>query len=112
MAMARSRGGSVPTLPQFQMGDKDLNLLQTGWGKVLNPFITRLQNKTNILESIALAVGDNIIDHGLGYPLNGWRLVRVRAATSIYDKQDTNTTPSTTLVLNSSAAATVDIEVF
>lgn len=100
------------TLPQFQMFDKDLNLLQTGWAKILNPFISRAQNKTNILTDVALAVGDNIINHGLGYPLNGWRLVRVRAASTIYDKQDTNTTPSTTLVLNASAAATVDLEVF
>ncbi len=102
----------MPILPQFQMFDKDLNLLQTGWSKILNPFIDRLQNKTNILKSVALASGDTVINHKLGYPLNGWRLVRVRAAATIYDKQDTNRTPETTLVLNSSAAVTVDLEVF
>lgn len=110
--MALSLDGDMATLPQYQMADKDLGLLQTGWSKLLNPIISRLQNKSNILQSVSLITGDNIINHGLGYVLTGWRLVRVRAGATIYDKQDTNTTPAVTLVLNASSAVTVDIEVF
>jgi hypothetical protein len=65
-----------------------------------------------LLKGVVLAVGDNTIRHGLGSALSGWTVVRQRAAATIYDKQDSNTIPASTLVLNSSAAVTVDLYVF
>jgi hypothetical protein len=71
------------------------------------PFLNGL-----VLQGVALAIGDNTIAHKLNRQLLGWYVVRQRAASAIFDKQDTNTMPSSTLVLNASAAVSVDIWVF
>jgi hypothetical protein len=68
--------------------------------------------RTLLLTNQVLTPGANSINHGLNRTLVGWILTRVRAASTIYDTQDTNTTPKMTLDLNSSAAVTVDIYVF
>lgn len=100
-------------LPQFQgYDDEAVQLLQNKWAAILNPIISAPQNNSLILKNVQLSVGDNSIDHRLGRTLQGWKIVRQRAAASIYDKQDTNQTPQLTLKLNSSAAVSVDLEVF
>jgi len=99
-------------LPQFQMADKDLSLLQTTWAAIIQPVVSRAQNSSVILEGVELSSGDNVIKHTLNRELKGWRIVRIRAAATIYDKQDDNGNPVNTLVLNSSAAVTIDLEVF
>jgi len=66
----------------------------------------------SLLTGVILASGDNTIRHGLGSVLSGWMVVRQRGAATLYDKQDSNTIPASTLVLNSSAAVTVDLYVF
>lgn len=99
-------------LPIFQGGNKDLMLLQNTWSALLNPFLQRPQNKSIILQNISLSAGSNTIQTGLNRTLQGWNLVRQRSAASIYDNQDSNQSPTTTLILVSSAAVSVDIEVF
>lgn len=89
-----------------------LDAMQNTWASALNPIIASPQNNSIILKNIALAVGVNVISHKLGRNLQGWNPTRIRAATVIYDQQDTNQTPQLTLVLISSAAAVVDLEVF
>jgi hypothetical protein len=66
----------------------------------------------SILSGVSLKSGDNTVDHKLGKKLTGWFIVRIRGAATIYDKQDSNAQASQTLVLNSSAAVSVDIFVF
>jgi hypothetical protein len=100
------------SLPIFQNGDRDLQLLQTSWAQQLNPVIELPTNKGHILKEITLSIGPNSINHLLGRKLQGWYIVRQRAASSLYDLQDSNQIPSFTLILNSSAAVTVDIFVF
>ena len=90
----------------------DLSLLQTTWARLIEPVISRAQNNSTILEDVELESGDNIIKHTLNRKLQGWRIVRIRAAAMIYDKQDDNANPTVNLVLNSSAAVTIDLEVF
>lgn len=99
-------------LPTFQSNDRVFQMLQTQWASQLNPVLAKPQLQSSILKNVSLVIGDNVINHLLGRPLQGWKLVRQRAAASIYDLQDSNQTPNLTLVLNSSAAAVVDIEVF
>jgi len=86
--------------------------MQTLWSAIINPIINRPQNSSTILKSVVLASGDNIIPHTLNRALQGWNIVRIRAAATIYDKQDDNDNPTVSLVLNSSAAVTIDLEVF
>ncbi len=100
------------SLPKFYTQLKEFSLLQTQWAAAIDPVLALPTNGAIILKSVVLAIGDNTISHKLGRALQGWSIVRVRAATTIYDKQDSNTMPDRTLVLNSSAGATVDILVF
>jgi len=90
----------------------DLQMMQTKWKSAIDPIIANPSNSSIILKNISLAIGDNTINHKLGHNLTGWKIVRLRAASSIYDKQDSNQTPALTLILNSSAACVADIEVF
>lgn len=99
-------------LPIYKSEDKDLMLMQTAWASQLNPVVNQPQSSGVLLKQVSLVAGDNTIDHRLGRNLQGWQLVRVRAAATIYDKQDTNQLQSRTLILNSSAPVVVDIFVF
>lgn len=99
-------------LPIHHTGDKNLSTLQTEWAKQLNPIIALPLNNGVRLVSVRLLTGDNVIDHRLGRKLLGWQLSRIRAAATIYDKQDDNQSPDLTLVLNTSANVTVDLYVW
>lgn len=99
-------------LPTFNTPDQVLTLVQSRWSSILNPLIARPANNSSILKSIDLKAGTNTINTLLGRKLQGWTIVRQRAAASIYDNQDNNNNPEATLILISSADVTVDLEVF
>lgn len=99
-------------LPIYKSDDQSLTLLQTAWATQLNPVLALPQSSGVILKNVSLAIGDNTINHRLGRNLQGWQLIRVRAAATIYDKQDANQLKDLTLVLNSSAVVVVDLFVF
>lgn len=99
------------SLPIFQSTD-NYQTQQTRWAESLNPVIDLPINKGLVLQSQRLVSGANIIDHKLGRKLQGWFIVRQRAAGTFYDTQDTNSQPQLTLQLTSSTAVTVDIFVF
>lgn len=103
-------------LPQLQAAGQDINAvftqMQNAWGAILQPIINRPQNSSTIIPKVSLTTGTNTIQHGLAGPLSGWSIVRIRAAATIYDQQDSNPTPQRTLVLVSSADVVVDLEVF
>ena len=99
-------------LPIFNTDLKPLSLLQTAWATLINPILRNPRSSAIILDSVPLVIGANSIDHLLGRKLVGWSIVRQRALASIYDTQDSNPRPALTLTLVSSAAVTVDIEVF
>ena len=102
----------VIKLPNFQTSNQPLSFLQSTWSTIIEPFLGNPSNDAHILTGVVLAIGSNTINHLLGRKLIGWRLVRVRALSNIYDTQDANARPALTLVLVSDAAVTVDIEVF
>lgn len=97
---------------KLNTSDEKANRIQDNTKKAVAAVANTPLNQGAILTSIALKVGDNTIDHKLGKKLSGWFIVRLRGASTIYDKQDGNAQASQTLVLNSSAAVTVDIYVF
>lgn len=99
-------------LPQFNSPDRAFSLLQTAWAQILNQLTNRQQNLTNILQNTALITGSNTVFHGLGKPLQGWRMTRIRALATIYDDQENNPTPENTIILVASAPVTIDLEVF
>lgn len=99
-------------LPTFQNDDKDFQLLQSRWATIINPVVNNPVNNATILKGVALSTGSNVINHLMSRKLQGWSIVRINAAATVYDTQDSNQTPNQTLVLVSSAPATVDIMVF
>jgi hypothetical protein len=102
----------VQALRSVQTDDKNLNMVQSNIADVLYPIIKNPLTSGILLTNISLAAGDNIISHKLGRSLIGWIPVRVRASATIYDKQDSNGSASTTLKLNASAAVVVDLFLF
>lgn len=99
-------------LPKFGTANEELNLLQTTWAKQLDPLLRLPLNQSLLLKNVPLAVGANVVNHLLGRKLQGWTVVRLRAAAAIYDTQDSNPIPNLTLNLSSSAAVVVDLLVF
>ena len=100
------------SLPIFKTDDREVMMLQTKWASVINPVLAQPINNGLILTSIKLVTGNNVINHRLGRPLQGWILTSVNSPVTLYDKQSTNPSTDLTLVLNSSGAATVNILVF
>jgi len=99
-------------LPQYQGADQTLQLMQSAWSTLLDPILRNPVNSSVIIPNVTLVTGDNVINTRLARKLIGWSIIRKRAAADIYDKQDTNQTPTLTLVLNSSAPCVVDLEIF
>lgn len=100
------------SLVKFQTDHQPLSLMQSQWATELNPLLKNPALQSVILKNVDLINGTTIINHKLGRKLQGWKTVRVRAAATIYDTQDTNNTTEITLRLVSNAAVTVDLEVF
>lgn len=97
------------------MAQLPLNLLllpmQTQWSAILNPLLANPSNNAIILKNIALANGTTIFNHLLGRVMQGWRIVDIQGAATIYRP---NTAPfnSVNLTLISNAAVIANIEVF
>lgn len=92
--------------------DKTVNMIQDGLIRTLNPIFDTPTLNGVLLSEVPLISGTNIINHRLSRNLIGWQIVRQRAAASIYDDQDNNSTPSINLILISDAAVIVDIYCF
>lgn len=90
------------------------NLYQTQLKSALAPIINVPMAVSTILKSVTLNAGTNVVQTGLGYPLSGWYIIRLRNTFSqVYDTQDSNTTdPNNTLLLVASATVVCDIVVF
>lgn len=86
-----------------------LPLMQTQWAAILNPVVSNPLNAINILKSVSLANGSNVINHGLGQQQQGWFITDIQGSATIYRSAPFN---NLTLTLTSSAAVTVDIGVF
>jgi len=99
-------------LKTLKLEDEVHNRIQDNTKKAVAQINSNSLTSGTVLTSIALKSGSNTINHKLGKTLTGWFIVRQRASAIIYDQQDSNKTPSQTLVLNSSVDVTVDIYVF
>lgn len=82
------------------------------WAASLNPLLSNPLVNGILLPAIAIATGDNTINHGLGEKLQGYIVVMNSAGVTFFDKQSTNPRPQLTLVLNASGAATISLYVF
>ena len=104
--------GGLKQFPNVNSKNDDLNAVQLNLKTALDPIIKNALVGGTTLTSIALKAGANIVAHGLGRTLQGWMIVRKRASADIYDTQDQNGSPQTTLLLTATAPVTVDIYVY
>lgn len=87
----------------------DWNLANPKWAAELNPIILNPMTNMTILNNILLIDGVTVINHGLQQMQQGWIIVDINGAATIYRSAALN---SITLTLTSNAAVTVSIGVF
>jgi len=83
--------------------------LLTKWSSVINPVLANPLNNVSILQNVVLKSGTNVINHLLGQVQQGWFLVDINGAATVYRSAPFN---DKTLTLTSNAAVTVSIGVF
>ena len=81
----------------------------TKWKSLLDPFLKNQLNNVTILKDIELVIGNNFISHKLNRKPQGWLILDINAASTIYRSEPFT---ESTLVLNSSAVATISLGVF
>lgn len=87
-----------------------LPLTQTRWASILNPFIANPINSILILQGVQLNNGaPTVINHLLGQMQQGWFILDINNAATIYRSAPFN---AKTLTLFSNASCTVNIGVF
>lgn len=102
----------LPKFKSFNSSNMEINRLQDNVADGFNPVLNSPILDSVIVSNVVLSVGDNVVNHKLGRPPLGWIIIRKRAAGNFYDKQDTNTIPNRTIVINSDSAVTVDFYFF
>lgn len=79
------------------------------WASTLNPIIASPLSSITILKDKALINGITTINHGLGRLMQGWIILDINGAATIYRSASLN---AKTLTLTSNAAVTVSLGVF
>ena len=95
-----------------QTTDRLINQLQQNISQAVNPVLALPLTKGLTLANVQLTAGTNNVPHTLGRTLQGWFVTRIRSSATIYDAQDSNTSPNKILVLVASADVTVDLFVY
>lgn len=97
------------SLPIFNGVDRNLSMLQTAWSAMINPFLSRPTNQTNVVSNVSLINGVTVVNHLLGRVPQGWFITDINGTATIYRSAPFN---PLTLTLTSSADVTVSIGVF
>lgn len=101
------------SFPLVQTNNREVNQLQQNIKSAVNPLLSNPLNQGLLLQQVVLAIGTNNINHKLNRALIGWFTTRMPGVyAKIYDNQNTNTTPTSTLTLVSDTAITIDLFVF
>lgn len=98
-------------LQYYQTKDTQVNMLQNAWKAQLDVMLANPLFKGRQL-SATLINGITVINHGLSRKLQGWFIVGIDGAATIYDSQASNQHQDLTLVLNSNAAVTISLWVY
>lgn len=90
-----------------------INQIQSNVEASVSSIIALTQNDSQILSNVPIQAGMvNIISHKLNKQLSGWKLTRCDTFCQIKDSQANNPSPHLHLFLETTADATIDIEVF
>ena len=93
--------------------DGNLEQIQSNLGNTFRSILACPLLDGHLLEGVKLVNGDNSIAHKLNRELRGWIITRHReTASNIIDRQKTNTASNRTLMLNSSVATTITVDIW
>lgn len=99
------------TLPSFNTNDLTLSLMQNSWAKLLNPVLNVPMSNGVSIKSVVLVAGDNLVNHMLQRPMQGYIVTSMyNNYSQLYNKVTQQ--PSLNFILNSSANVTIDLWVF
>jgi hypothetical protein len=82
---------------------------QTRWKSQIDPVLASPVSNMSVIKNIALINGTTIINHKLGQMQQGWTILDINGAATIYRNAPFN---NLTLSLSSNAAVNVNIGVF
>lgn len=88
---------------------KSLELLQTRWKAILDPVLKNQLNGVSILKNVSLIIGETKIPHLLGEKQQGFQILDINAAATIYRSKPLE---GSFLYLTSDAAVTISLGVF
>jgi hypothetical protein len=102
----------MANLSKVQSDSRELNQFQDKLLAALNPVLKKPIISGTLITKQSLIAGSNTINHGLNRELQGWIIVRQRGQAQVWDTQDDNANPNSTLILNADTNVMVDLYVF
>jgi hypothetical protein len=99
----------VMKLPFLQTQVKDLSLMQSRWISILNPVLENPTTNLTILKNVVLASGNNTVPHLLQQLQQGWVVLDINAAATVYRYAPFT---DTVLYLHASAPVMMTLGVF
>ena len=103
----------IGAFKSISTSSEELDRVQTNISNAIRPLLSSPIVNGFILSGVALTNGTrNVIDHKLNRALVGWFIIGSNAGATVWDEQNTNTTPERTLFLQCSANVTVNLWVF
>lgn len=102
----------MKSIPNVQTEDRNVNQLQQGIKQAVTPLLKNPLLNGNFVFNVALQIGQNAVNHGLGRNLQGWITVGQNAAASFYDNQASNPQPTKTLLIVSNAVVNASFYCF
>lgn len=105
--------GSLANFKKVGSDNNDLQKVQNNVEAAVNPIISKEIVDGNLIKNVQLRALEVIyVKHGLGRPPLGWIVVRKRGDVRIWDVQDSNDKPKSTLALTCSHDIVVDLWIF
>lgn len=87
----------------------NLQMMQNRWASYLDPLLKNPMSSGVYVKDVTLAIGANVINHKLGRVPQGWMIIDIQGAATVYRSAAFN---DLTLTLTSSAAVTASLYVF
>lgn len=95
----------MATLPQ----GLSLDMMQNAWARFLNPWLKNPFSSGVYLKDLSLVSGSNVINHKLGRAPQGWIIIDIQAAQTLYRSAAFN---DLTLTLTASGNVIASLYVF
>ena len=104
---------SIKRFERFPTSNETLSMIQERIEDAVLPITESSIIDGVLIQGQTLSSGStSTVSHNLGRNIKGYIVVKRSAAQHVFDVQDTNDNPNTTLLLTASGTVTVDLWVF